>query len=89
MAKVGACAARQARLASVSRATATERRPLSIIRMAPETLRRSKLLDFGGAVTGAGTDTISGASTLEFDSTLASTQTIDFTGSGGTLVFCH
>ena len=42
-------------------------------------------LDFKGAVSGTGTDTISGASTLEFDSTAASGQTIDFSGGGGTL----
>ncbi len=45
----------------------------------------SGTLDFGGAVTGTGTDTISGASTLEFGSTIAATQTIDYSGSGGTL----
>ena len=42
-------------------------------------------LDFKGAVSGTGTDTISGASKLEFDSTLAARQTIDYLGSGGTL----
>jgi hypothetical protein len=42
----------------------------------------SGTLDLQGNVTGKGTDTISGASTLEFDSTIASTQTIDFSGSG-------
>ena len=46
-------------------------------------------LDFKGAVTGTGTDTISGASTLEFDSAVSSSttvgsQNIGFTG-GGTL----
>jgi hypothetical protein len=46
-------------------------------------------LDFKGAVTGTGTDTISGASTLEFDSGMSSSttvgsQNIGFTG-GGTL----
>jgi hypothetical protein len=45
--------------------------------------------DFKGAVTGTGTDTISGASTLEFDSAVSSSttvgsQNIGFTG-GGTL----
>jgi hypothetical protein len=45
----------------------------------------SGTLDFGGAVTGAGTDTILGASTLEFDSTLTAGQTIGFSGSGGAL----
>jgi hypothetical protein len=45
----------------------------------------SGLLDFAGAVSGTGADTISGAATLEFDSTLGSGQTINFTGSGGQL----
>ena len=45
----------------------------------------SGTLDFKGAVSGTGTDTISGASTLEFDSTLAATQTIGYSGTGGTL----
>ena len=46
----------------------------------------SGTLDFKGAVSGTGTDSIQGASTLEFDSTLAAGQTIDFTGtSSGTL----
>jgi hypothetical protein len=49
----------------------------------------SGTLDFMGAVTGTGTDTISGASTLEFDSGVSSSttvgsQNIGFTG-GGTL----
>jgi hypothetical protein len=42
-------------------------------------------LDLESAVSGAGADTISGAATLEFDSTAALTQTIGFTGAGGTL----
>lgn len=42
-------------------------------------------LDFQGAVTGTGTDTISGTSTLEFDSTVADGQAIDFSGGGGAL----
>jgi hypothetical protein len=42
-------------------------------------------LDLQGAVAGKGTDEISGASTLEFDSTVAAGQTLSFTGSGGTL----
>jgi hypothetical protein len=42
-------------------------------------------LDLQGAVTGKGSDEISGASTLEFDSTVAARQTLSFTGSGGTL----
>jgi hypothetical protein len=46
----------------------------------------SGTLDFKGAVSGTGTDSIQGASTLEFDSTLAAGQTINFTGtSSGTL----
>ncbi len=42
-------------------------------------------LDLEGAVTGTGTDDISGASTLEFDSTVATGQTVSFTGSAGAL----
>ena len=42
-------------------------------------------LDVQGAVTGKGSDEISGASTLEFDSTVAAGQTLSFTGGGGTL----
>jgi len=42
-------------------------------------------LDFQAAVTGAGSDTIFSAAMLEFDSTVASTQTIDFIGAGGVL----
>jgi hypothetical protein len=42
-------------------------------------------LDLQGAVAGTGSDEISGASTLEFDSTVAAGQTLSFTGSGGTL----
>jgi hypothetical protein len=38
-----------------------------------------------GAVSGTGSGQISGASTLEFDSTVAAGQTVSFTGSGGTL----
>ena len=45
----------------------------------------SGALDFKGAVTSTGTDTISGASTLEFNSTLAAGQTVNFSGTGGTL----
>ena len=52
---------------------------------AHDILVSSGTLDFQGAVTGTGVDTISGASTLEFDSTLAATQTIDYSGNGGTL----
>ena len=45
----------------------------------------SGALDFQGAVTGAGTDTIQNASTLEFDSTLAAGQTVNFSPTFGTL----
>jgi hypothetical protein len=45
----------------------------------------SGVLDLQRAVTGTGAETISGASTLEFDSTVAGGQTIGFTGAGGTL----
>jgi hypothetical protein len=37
-------------------------------------------LDLQGAVTGRGTDKVSGASTIEFDSTVAATQTVEFLG---------
>jgi hypothetical protein len=37
-------------------------------------------LDLQGAVTGKGSDEISGVSTLEFDSAVAATQTVDFLG---------
>jgi hypothetical protein len=43
-------------------------------------------LDLEHDVSGTGTDTIAGAATLEFDATAALTQTIDFTGAGGTLL---
>jgi hypothetical protein len=43
-------------------------------------------LDFEDAVTGAGSDTISGAAALVFGSTVTDSQTIDFTDSGGLLV---
>ena len=42
-------------------------------------------LDLKQAVTGTGSDTIAGAATLEFDSSVAAGQTLTFTGSGGTL----
>jgi fibronectin-binding autotransporter adhesin len=42
-------------------------------------------LDVQRAVTGKGSDEISGASTLEFDSTVATGQTVSFVRSGGTL----
>jgi len=50
-----------------------------------KTLVSSGTLDFQAAVTGTGADGISGLATLEFDSTVAKTQTIDFTGKGGVL----
>ncbi len=46
----------------------------------------SGVLDFQGAVTGTGTDAVSSASTLEFDSTVAAGQTIAFNGAGSTLL---
>ena len=42
-------------------------------------------LDLEGAVSGTGVDTISGAATLEFNSSAALGQTVGFTGNGGTL----
>jgi hypothetical protein len=45
----------------------------------------SGALDLEGAVSGKGTDTISGASTLDFDSTVGGGQTAAFAGSGGAL----
>ncbi len=45
----------------------------------------SGTLDFKGRISGTGSDTISGASTLEFDAKVAAGQTVDFTGSGGEL----
>jgi hypothetical protein len=50
----------------------------------------SGTLYFAGAVSGTGTDTISGAHTLQFGSTVSTStaigsQTIDFSGGGGTL----
>jgi hypothetical protein len=42
-------------------------------------------LDLQGAVTGRGTDKVSGASTLEFDSTVAATQTVKFLGGASTV----
>ncbi len=50
-----------------------------------QVLVSSGTLDFEGAVTGSGTDTIGAGSTLEFDSTMSSGQTIAFSGTGGTL----
>jgi fibronectin-binding autotransporter adhesin len=46
----------------------------------------SGTLEFKGAVTGAGTDEISGRATLEFYSTVAAGQTVSFAGSGGELL---
>ena len=45
----------------------------------------SGTLDFGGGISGTGSDTISGASTLEFDANVSAGQTVSFTGSGGEL----
>jgi hypothetical protein len=55
------------------------------------TVVSSGTLDFRGAVSGTGVDTISGHSTLQFGSTVATSatigsQTIGFSGGGGTLV---
>jgi hypothetical protein len=47
-------------------------------------LAASGVLDFQGSVAGTGGDTVSGPSTLEFDSSVAAGQTIAFTGSGST-----
>ena len=46
----------------------------------------SGTLDLKAAVSGAGTETVSGASTLEFDASVAATQTVDFSGSGSELL---
>jgi hypothetical protein len=43
------------------------------------------MLDLDGAVTGTGAETVSGGSTLRFDSTVASAQIVGFAGSGGTI----
>ena len=43
----------------------------------------SGTLDFKGAISGTGSDTISGHATVEFDAKVASGQTVHFTGSGG------
>ena len=59
--------------------------------IAPQLLNKGSVLvssgalDLEGAVRGNGTDTISGASTLEFDSTVGGGQTAGFTGGNGTL----
>jgi hypothetical protein len=45
----------------------------------------SGTLDFGAGISGTGSDTISGAATLEFDAKVASSQTVNFTGVGGEL----
>jgi hypothetical protein len=45
----------------------------------------SGTLDFNGRILGTGSDTISGASTLQLDAQVSATQTVDFTGSGGEL----
>ena len=49
-------------------------------------LAASGVVDFQGAVAGTGADSISDASTLEFDSSAAAGQTVGFAGSGGTLI---
>lgn len=46
----------------------------------------SGTLDIRGAVSGVGGAVVSGAATLEFDSTVASGQTVGFSGAGGDLV---
>ena len=46
----------------------------------------SGTLEFKGAVTGTGTDEISGRATLEFYATVAAGQTVSFAGSGGELL---
>ena len=45
----------------------------------------SGTLDFKGAISGTGSDTLSGASTLEFDAKVSAGQTVSFTASGGEL----
>jgi hypothetical protein len=45
----------------------------------------SGTLDFEGGISGTGSDTISGAATLEFNAKVAAGQTVSFTGSGGEL----
>jgi hypothetical protein len=42
-------------------------------------------LDLQGAISGTGDDIVSGASTLEFGSSVANGQTVSFTGAGGAL----
>ena len=42
-------------------------------------------LELSGAVTGAGSDEVSGAATLEFAGSAASRQTVAFSGAGGAL----
>jgi len=50
----------------------------------------SGTLDFGGGISGTGSDIISGAATLEFDATVAAGQTVSFTsvvtGVGGEFI---
>jgi len=46
---------------------------------------KSGTLDFGGGISGTGSDIISGAATLEFDATVAADQTVNFIGAGGEL----
>jgi hypothetical protein len=45
----------------------------------------SGTLELKGRIFGTGSDTISGASTLQLDAQVSATQTVDFTGSGGEL----
>jgi hypothetical protein len=45
----------------------------------------SGTLDFGGEISGTGSDIVSGAATLELDAKVVAGQTISFTGSGGEL----
>jgi hypothetical protein len=45
----------------------------------------SGALDFGGGISGTGSETISGAATLEFDANVSAGQTVTFTRSGGEL----
>jgi len=45
----------------------------------------SGTLDLQGSISGVGTDTISGAATMEFDASVTAGQTVSFTGSGSVL----
>jgi hypothetical protein len=46
----------------------------------------SGALDFGGGISGTGSETISGPATLKFDANVSAGQTVTFTGSGGELI---